>query len=324
MGVPTSGAFAPAGDGLVFFPEHRDEGDAGFDEAARHDEAGGVDGGSVALEGAWGFAFDVEGSGRAAGGEELEGALLLARVVAHGIVVVEFAAHFGHRTEDGFAVVDAFWGEALSEREGGRGELERLFEAAVQEKRVVLHADTACELAGAGVRRLAWFVGEGDDAGEFFGAFHLHADDAAHVGPVGGVGASVVTLLFEGDVRFVSGEVEIIACVMVAGGASEVGHAVDEGESVRVFCEEREVFAELDIGSGGADGLELASVLNGGVGFHVPHVDVGGASAEEEEDGGFGRFAPWFDVWRGGGRFAEGETEAGGGGSREEGAAAEA
>ncbi len=188
----------------------------------------------------------------------------------------------------------------------------------------MFHADAACELAGAGVRRLARFVGEGDDAREFFGTFDLHAHDTPHVWPVGGVGAPVVALLFEGDVGFVSGEVEVIACVVVAGGASEVGYAVDEGEAVRVFCEEGEMFAELDVGGRGADGLELAPVFDGGVGFHVPHIDVGGASAEEEEDGGFGRFAAWFDGWRGGGGFAEGEPEAGGCRSREKGAAAEA
>ncbi len=94
MGVPASCAFAAIGDGFIFFPEHGDEGHAGLNEAARHHEAGGVHGLAVPLEGVRSLAFDVEGTGGTAGGEELESALLLTRVVTDGLVMIELAAHF--------------------------------------------------------------------------------------------------------------------------------------------------------------------------------------------------------------------------------------
>ncbi len=213
--------------------------------------------------------------------------------------------------EDGFAITNPLRGQALSERQCGGGELERLIEATVQKEGIMLHADAACELTGAGVGSLAGFMGKGNDAREFFGAFDLHPDNTAHVWPVGGVGTSIISLLLEGDVGFVSGQVEIIAGVVITGGASEVGNAVDEGEAVSVFCEEWEVFAEMDLGGGGADGVELASVFDWCVGFHVPHVDVRGTSTEEEEDGRFRGLAPRRDRWGGGGCFSEGEPEAG-------------
>jgi hypothetical protein len=50
---------------------------------------------------------------------------------------------------------------------------------------------------------------------------------------------------------------------------------------------------------------------------------VGSTSAEEEEHGGFGRFAAGFWILCGGHGGSEGEAEAGGGRSREKGSATE-
>lgn len=118
----------------------------------------------------------------------------------------------------------------------------------------------------------------------------FHADDAAHVRPVIGLRTPVIALLFEGLIRGVTGEVVVITRVVIAGGATAIGDAVDHGKVMRLFGEQGQMLAQADVVAAGADGFEIASVFKRRVRFHVPHVDVRGPAAEEEQHGGFGRF----------------------------------
>jgi hypothetical protein len=72
----------------------------------------------------------------------------------------------------------------------------------------------------------------------------------------------------------------------VVDGGSVVVTGADEGELVGdggVFGKD---FGDLDFGGFGVDGFEGAADFGGGVGFHVPEVDMAGAAEVEEEDAG--------------------------------------
>jgi hypothetical protein len=69
-------------------------------------------------------------------------------------------------------------------------------------------------------------------------------------------------------------------------GGSVVVTGADEGELVGdggVFGKD---FGDLDFGGFGVDGFEGAADFGGGVGFHVPEVDMAGTAEVEEEDAG--------------------------------------
>jgi hypothetical protein len=72
--------------------------------------------------------------------------------------------------------------------------------------------------------------------------------------------------------------------MVVACGAPKIGYSMNHSKMMRLFGQQREVFAQLDLRRGGPDWSKLAAVLQGGIGFHVPHVDMRGASAQEEQD----------------------------------------
>src|SRR5262249_32711038 len=152
-----------------------------------------------------------------------------------------------------------------------------------------------------------------DGAGEVSTMGAFGGDDRAHERPVVGEGRPVVAEGAEGQVGDVAGEVVIVAGMMVVGVDLAVD-GVDQAQVMRLPGEEREVFAEADAWGGGGDGLEWATIFGGGVGLHVPGVDVGRAAAEEEEDGGL-RLAA---LRGGGGELAPEQAEAAG---DEEGAA---
>jgi hypothetical protein len=72
---------------------------------------------------------------------------------------------------------------------------------------------------------------------------------------------------------------------VVDGGAVMVAGA-DEGEFVCDGCVFGEDFGDLDFGGFGLDGFEGASDFCGGVGLHIPEVDMAGAAEIEEENAG--------------------------------------
>ncbi|GIW85996.1 MAG: hypothetical protein KatS3mg108_0320 [Isosphaeraceae bacterium] len=140
-------------------------------------------------------------------------------------------------------------------------------------------------------------VGEGAVAGSEFG------EDRAGAGEVVGAGGDDQAAA-EGGVF--AGDGLVVAGVVVADGVVD---GADDGQVVGLLGQEGEVFAEQQSGGGGLDGLELAADLLGGVGFHVPEVDVGRAALEGEDDERAGAGAAGF-----GGLEEVGEVEAEGGG----------
>jgi hypothetical protein len=75
---------------------------------------------------------------------------------------------------------------------------------------------------------------------------------------------------------------ELVASVVDGGGG--VVHRTDKGELVGMPGHAGKVLGDLDAGDVGFDGLVGAADFDGGVGLHVPGVELGGASDEHEED----------------------------------------
>ena len=162
MRVPTPGTATFFGQVFVPHPEHGDERHACLDQATSHEQAHAVDVLTVALTQFQRFAFDVEGVRRAAGGQQVKGALLLLRVVLDRHLVIEFATRLVHRRQQRFAVLHARRRDATAHRDGRRGKLQRLLEAAIEKERIMLHANAPRELSGACEGQLARLVRQRD------------------------------------------------------------------------------------------------------------------------------------------------------------------
>src|SRR5262249_49178448 len=67
---------------------------------------------------------------------------------------------------------------------------------------------------------------------------------------------------------------------------------VNDGEMMRLLGQERQVLAESDARRTRGNWLELATILDGRIRFHVPGVDVRGAAAKPQEDARPGRLTP--------------------------------
>jgi hypothetical protein len=98
---------------------------------------------------------------------------------------------------------------------------------------------------------------------------------------------------------------------VVDGGAVMVAGA-NEGEFVGDCCVFGEDFGNLDVWGFGVDGFEGATDFCGGVGFHIPEVDVAGAAEVEEEDASAVVFG-FIDLTGGEGGLVLGEGKADGG-----------
>src|SRR5262245_60464533 len=61
-------------------------------------------------------------------------------------------------------------------------------------------------------------------------------------------------------------------------------HRANDGATVYLPCQPRQLIAELDAGDSGGDGLKLAADFHGGRRLHVPHVEMTRPAVEKDED----------------------------------------
>ncbi len=280
--VPTACALAARGDALVFLPKHGDERNAGLHEPARHEQAGAIDRVSVALAHGERLGSDVERAGRAARRQERERFLLLADVILRLRFVIEPAPRVVERTQQFVPRIEAGGTHAAGHRECRCAEIERLIEVAIEIKRIVLEPETAGELARARERQLARLVRKRDDVRQLRVRGPARPGHAAHERPVVGIRPAVVALLLERRVRRVAGEIVIISGVMIPGRAAEIGDAMNQRKAIGLLREQRQMFAKMNLRRRRADRLELAAIFHRRRRFHVPHVDVRRAAAEEK------------------------------------------
>src|SRR5262249_41997212 len=99
------------------------------------------------------------------------------------------------------------------------------------------------------------------------------------------IGRAGIEQAMKGRVRGMPGQVVVIACVMIAGAAAAVADRTNDGQMVGLPGEERQGLAQPDARGTGHDGAEGATVLCGGVRFHIPGVDVRCPAREPDHDG---------------------------------------
>ena len=80
-----------------------------------------------------------------------------------------------------------------------------------------------------------------------------------------------------------AGQVVVVTGMMIVG-ADRSADAVDDGQVMGLFGEQRQVFAQLHACRGSADRLEWSSILVGRIRLEIPHIDMGRAAAEEKQD----------------------------------------
>lgn len=253
-----------------------------MDEATGEEEALGEFGVAVGVATRLGFASEVEGAGGLCAGEQVEGLL--------GVAVVAIGLRCGGRrtvSGDGLDLIEqvAAVSEAVGGNIGGKadaGEIEvGLAGIAEYEEGIVLFAHASAGLAGdAFCLSVELKVPRKDDRGrESWFVWREAIDERGEGGPVFGEG------LVGG------GRTEVIAAGehLAAGGSVDrhvVGHGAEQCEAIHLLREEGEVFAEMDVGDGGLDGIEVAADFGGRGGLHVPEVDVTGTAEEENENAG--------------------------------------
>ena len=103
-------------------------------------------------------------------------------------------------------------------------------------------------------------------------------------------GGEVVGFFLDDEV---GGRLRVPAGQHVVGGRAVdhhvVSHRADQREVVHLSGEPGQTLADVDVGYGGPDRLELASNLSRCLGLHVPLVVLSGSSVEEEQQARLGR-----------------------------------
>ena len=82
--------------------------------------------------------------------------------------------------------------------------------------------------------------------------------------------------------EIVSGHHEALA--VFVGGAGLVIEAADQRDLVHHASHEGEMLADLNAGNVGPDWLELAADVAGGIGLHVPGIELPGRADQEKDD----------------------------------------
>ncbi len=164
------------------------------------------------------------------------------------------------------------------------GELQRFIAGAQDINGVEFHAEFRRELAGAGVFGEAGFLRERDQRWQEWVRRSLTRLHAADEGPITRIGLAVVQQLTKGRVRFMAGQVIVIAGMMVARAAAEVAERIHNRQVMAVLGRQRQMFAKAHARGRSGDWLELAAILNRGVGLHVPGVEVRCPAAQPDEN----------------------------------------
>ena len=231
--IPATSTAAFLGEGAVdavHFPEHGDKRHTGFHQPPGHQQAHAVEMFAVTLADFLRFTGDIKRAGGGGAVEQVEGLLLLACVIRDCWVSLGTAPGIVDGLEEHFALGEALAVQSLGQGEGGRGEFQRRLVPAVDVKGIMLQSEASGKLAWARVGRAAGLGGQGDDLRQLGMFLPSLANHAAHVRGIGGVRAAVVALRAEGEIRHIAGEIVIIAGMMIAGGAAEIGHRPHDGQ----------------------------------------------------------------------------------------------
>lgn len=257
-----------------------DEADAGFDEAAGEEKGLAECVTTVAIAESILFLRDAEGSTDGFGFEHVDGAVLIG----------------GHRLEG----VGAFLRESRS-----RGEVGKEFASAVESSGGDFGREREfidLEVGEVGVARdLEGVVGCAEEACVLCGENNnvVHDVRESNVQGDGGFGGEKVmeggSEAGEIDEGVVGKEFEI----SFDGGATTegfddggvvIGHrmmnAANDGHAVHPARGLGKEFSDMDARGRGGDGLVDAADLLGGIGLHVPEVEMTGSAVIEEEDAG--------------------------------------
>lgn len=280
MGIPCgSDIFV----GLPPRPVDLDQRDTGFDHAPREQHALSETIAAVAV--AHGVRFGVDGEGLLgfAGPDQIDRLRLPISPAFHGgmaLELIQFSIEVGQEIA---AFCESFWRQVGWEGDVGHAKV-ALARIARDQPRVGVAAEPAGVLSGpndaAGVPDL---FGQSNGTRECSDVPFEVAHDGGHAGPIVGGSWKRVLLIF-GGVRH-AGQHPI-----AAGGMRVVvgGHGSQDRDLVGEFRGQRHQFADVQPGSGGWNGSEVAPDFGRRIGFGVPCLVLRRATEQEQHDAVFG------------------------------------
>src|SRR5210317_1752947 len=100
------------------------------------------------------------------------------------------------------------------------------------------------------------------------------SNHASHEWPVVWLGAPIVAFDFERLIRGVTGEIVVVASMVIARSPAAVSDRANDREFIRNLGRHWEMLAEMDLRCRCLYGAKEAAVFGWCIRLHIPHVDV--------------------------------------------------